>query len=248
MALDSSDDLQELTATPTGQKSLFDALQYAASTGLSLNPLEGKAVITVYNTKNKKTGKFEKKAGYQIMKNGLIELAMETKKVSFITSDTVRDNDYFDTSKSMEGDKFEFKPALRDRGEVIGFFAAMKETNGTGHVKWMTVPEVEEHAEKYSKQTGQFSAWGKSFNGMGEKTVMKALLNGVELQKDDDDAPDVVRAAIHTENQSFATATAEVIEVEPEPVQRGTSAGDVAQVLEATPETTEQGEGFPEDF
>lgn len=160
--------------TDTGKKTLFNALRYAASTGLSLNPQEGKAALVAFGDKIQ----------YQIMKNGMIDLAMDSGKIEFLTSDLVRQNDDFSISKSLSGDNFTFNPALKDRGPVIGFFAALKMVSGATLVKWMTVEEVEEFRDTYSalyKKKPEASPWYKSPNGMGLKTVMKALLRNVSI-------------------------------------------------------------------
>jgi len=224
MAFNSNNDLMECLKTPAGQASLFNALQYAASTGLSLNPLEGKACLVPYKGK----------AAYQIMKNGYIELAMDSGKVSFITSDLVRKNDKFKTWKSMDGDKFEYEPATTDRGPVIGFFAALKKTDGTGHVKYMTKEEIEEHRDNYAGDVRQFSAWGKSFNGMALKTVMKALLTNVEISGDID-------AAIGSENVSFQNFENPI-----DVTEKGTTAGDVREELSGQEDAPAAEEDVPE--
>jgi phage RecT family recombinase len=171
LAISENKDLRDCIKTQPGRLSLFHALKYAATTGLSLNPQEGKAALIPYS------GKVQ----YQIMKNGMIEIAMESGKVEFITCDLVRDNDNFKIKKSVQGDEYEFIPALKDRGEIIGFFAGLKFKSGFTHMCWMTVEEVEEHRDQYAAFKGEKSAWFKSFPGMGIKTVLKRLLHSVYI-------------------------------------------------------------------
>ena len=178
--------LAECAKTPTGKRSLFNALRYAASTGLSLNPQEGKSALIAYKNKN---GEYI--VSYQVMKNGMIELALESGKVDFITADLVRENDKFDLVKTAEGDNYTYQPALKDRGEVIGFIAALKIKGGATHAKWMTVEEVQEVRDGYSamfKHKPDDSPWTKSFNGMGIKTVMKSMLRSLSLSEAVDNA------------------------------------------------------------
>jgi len=159
--------LSECLKTEAGQRSLYNAMRYAATTGLSLNPQEGKAALIAYS------GKIQ----YQVMKNGMVDLALESGKVEFITADYVRENDEFKITKSIDGDKYIFSPALKDRGNVLGFYAAMKMVSGATHVKWYTLEEVKAHREKYSKSSQMPEI------GYGVKTVMKAMLRSVSISE-----------------------------------------------------------------
>ena len=211
--------LSKAVSTPAGKTSLFNALRYAASTGLSLNPQEGKAALVAFGDKIQ----------YQIMKNGMIDLAMDSGKIEFITSDLVRQNDDFSISKSMSGDEFTFKPSLKDRGPVIGFFAALKMVSGSTVIKWMTVEEVKEFRDSYSamyKSKPDYSPWKKSFNGMGLKTAMKALLRSLSISP-------AMDAAIGSDDFYEADFT---VDDAPEPKEPGNSAEDVKEKIEAKAE------------
>lgn len=170
-------DLVEATKTDIGKRTLFDALRYAATTGLSLNPQEGKAALIVYKSKNNNLI-----VNYQVMKNGMIDLAMESGKVEFMTADYIRKNDDFSLNKSVNGDVYNFKPELDNRGPLRGFFAALKLKSGETHVKYMNVEEMNEHREKYSSHSQMPEI------GYGIKTVMKALLRSVSISSDLDNA------------------------------------------------------------
>lgn len=170
----SNPDVAACLKTDDGRLSLFNALRYASTTGLSLNPQEGKAAIIAYG------GKVQ----YQVMKNGMIDLAMDSGKVEFISADYVRKNDHFEIQKTVNGDTYTFEPALENRGDLRGFYAALRLKGGFTHVKWMTVQEVEEIRDNYSamfKAKPEVSSWKKSFIGMGVKTVMKSLLRSVSI-------------------------------------------------------------------
>ncbi len=175
LAILNNKDLTAAVQTDQGRISLMNALMYAAVTGLSLNPAEGKACLIAYGNS----------INYQIMKNGLIELALETKQVEFIVSDVVRENDTARIKKTMAGDDIEHYIALTERGKIIGFYAAMKLINGGQHVVYMTIKEMEEHRDKYGKGISKpDSAWRKSFEGQGNKTVVKRLLTRIAIGDD----------------------------------------------------------------
>jgi len=177
MALFSENDkLRECLNWPQGQMSVYNAMKQAASTGLSLNPMEGKAALIPY----------KRKCTYQIMKNGYIELAMDTGRVRFITADAVREHDEFSVSKTSDGDTFIFTPQKKSRGDIIGFFAFVKLDDGTGFVSYMTNEEMDSHRERYSigykySEKKDEHVWGKSYEGMGIKTVLKKLLRNMNI-------------------------------------------------------------------
>lgn len=225
LLISESGQLQDCLKTPAGKNSLYHAMKYAANTGLSLNPQEGKAAIMAYG------GKVQ----YQVMKNGLMELAERSGKVKAISCDTVRENDEFDIEKTFNGDTYRFRPARKSRGEIDGFFAAVLLKDGSCYVKYMTKEEVETHRDRYSamyKSAPDKSPWKKSFEGMGQKTVIKALFRNVSISGDldraigtddaeefhPDSSPDPIPQAREVEAE-IETVEAEVM---PEPAQPAT--------------------------
>jgi len=172
IAISQSADLEKIIATPKGQESVYNALRTAATNGLSLNPADGKAAIIGYNSKNGPV------VNYQIMKDGLVELAMRSGNVEWIRSEIVKENDEFDPPANPD-EKVYYKPARKNRGVIDGFFAEMKLKNGSIMFKYMSVDEIEAHRKKYSE---------KSFmpeEAYGEKTVLKRLLNRSKLSDAD---------------------------------------------------------------
>jgi phage RecT family recombinase len=219
LAIVDKPELRECLTTSTGKASLFNALRYAASTGLSLNPQQGKAALIAFG------GQVQ----YQVMKNGIIDLAMRSGKVEFVTCDTVRENDKFEIEKTSDGDKFSFKPAMTDRGKIIGFFAACKLTTGSTMTKWMTLDEIEDHRDRYSamyKAKPEKSPWTKSFEGMGLKTVIKALFRNLSIS-------DELDSAVGSDDASEN----EIINITPAP--KGTSADDAVEKLKTKEKTVE---------
>jgi len=219
LAISESENLQRCLTTEAGRASLYGALKRAASVGLSVSPQEGKSCLVAYNTQA------GLKASYQIMKGGMIDLAMETGKIDFITEDIVRENDAFNIEKNAEGDSYRYQPALRDRGPVIGFFAAVRLKSGTVNVKYMSVDEMDEFSDRYnsSKKLGDKSPWKHSPIGMGLKTVVKALLRHLHL------GPSVDAAIIADDRDEF-DEDRERINVTP---PRGSSSADVKAEIQS---------------
>lgn len=176
-------------ATSAGKASLYHALRYAATTGLSLNPQEGKAALVP----------IQGKVHYWIEKGGMIDLVMETGAVKLIRANSVRSGDKFRLTETLDGDSYEFSPSPRNRGEIIGFFCAIRLRDGGSLVHWMSREEVEAHRDAYGKGLAKTdSAWRKSFEGMGIKTVIKMALRRIALPKE---AERVIGAAEEAEAQ-----------------------------------------------
>lgn len=210
IAIISNEDLQSCLTTDQGKTSIINAMRMAAGNGLSLNPQEGKAALIPYS---KKIGqnKWIKTAQYQVMKNGLIELALESGKVEFITADTVRANDEFTLTKTMNGDEYFFSPARVDRGDIDGFFSAVKMKDGTCHTVYMANDQSKEHRDRFSKKTAMPE------EGYGQKTVLKRLLNNLHISRE-------VSQAVGSDN----IQEAELLDY---PAENGTGADDLQQTL-----------------
>lgn len=201
VAITSDPVLMDMAQSEKGRLEIYNALRAAAVTGLSLNPQEKKAALVVYGNKTDK-GDY-RKVQYQQQKDGLIDIALATGKIKAIVFDRVYENDNFDIEKNTDTDSYTFKPALRDRGGVIGYFAAVAMEDGITRVHWMTKEEVEEHSDNYSsakrrsvavlnnpksedweKRKAENSPWLKSFDGMALKTVIRMLLTRLYLPGD----------------------------------------------------------------
>ena len=208
LAIFENQDLRAACNTTEGKTSLFRALQRGLASGLSLNPQEGKAALVCIQ------GKVE----WWPMKNGLIELAHESGKVEYIAAETVYTADAFTLKKTAHGDDYEFTPALKARGEPTGYFAVLALVGGRSVVKWMTYEQVQEHKKKYGKGlTNPKSAWNANFNGMAEKTVLKAVLHSTYLGK-------AVQDALEADDAQEQPPERNVTE----PAPKGTGAEDLA--------------------
>jgi len=197
IAVSESADLQKCLNTPEGQNSMYHACILAAHSGLSLNPQLGHAALVAFGGR----------VSYQVMKNGLVKVAMQSGKVDFITVDTVRENDQYSQSKSFSGDTFTHVPAKTDRGKIIGFYAGVKLKAGSTHLCYMTTEQVKEHGKNYSAfYSSAKGPWQKSFEGMGKKTVIKTLFRNLEI---DDDTTATIKADDEQEAIDAGPATIE---------------------------------------
>jgi phage RecT family recombinase len=223
--------LQECLQTVEGQNSITQALKMVASTGLSLNPQKQEAALVAYKGK----------CSYQIMKEGYVTLALRTGRVQFIGGDVVRENDTFSISKTMEGDRFDFQLATRDRGDIIGFYAGIlyldDNNRQQSRVEYMTVEQMKHHRDNYradkwaQKSSQEKGAWSTSFEGMGRKTVMKRLLMNTKIS-------DKITEHVNAETQNYA----DTYDDDLEPITATvTAAEELAEEL--TTDKSEQADG-----
>jgi len=220
LAIFENADLREALGTSQGKLSLFRALERGVASGLSLNPQEGKAALVCIQ------GKVE----WWPMKNGLIELAHESGKVEYIAAETVYAKDRFSLTKTAHGDDYIFEPALKDRGDPVLYFAVLALLAGRSVVKMMTMEQVQSHMKKYGKGTANpKSAWASNFNGMAEKTVLKAVLHSTYLGKAVQDALDVDDLNEQPPERNVT-----------EPPPKGTAPEDLAGKLAPAAETAAQ--------
>ena len=186
---------------------ITSALQ-AAIMDLSISPALGQAAIIPFNSKS------GKKASLQIMKNGIIQLALRTNKYRHIHVATIYEGETWIedrlTGKMTMGGR---KTTNRTVGKVA-YFALL-----SGFEKYlaMSIDEILEHAQKYSKSwdsnKGQFypgSAWDKNFEKMCEKTVLKLLLKNYGILSDK------MQQAFESENETGEiVVNPEIVEDEP---------------------------------
>lgn len=189
----------------TGE-SFLGALFQAAQLGLEPN-IEGQAYLIPYSNSKKENGKWIKKdeVQFQIGYKGYIELFYRHGAAQSIDMHTVYENDIFDYEYGT--DQFlKHKPALKNRGVPIAYYAMATLTNGGRIFKVMTHEECIEHGKAHSKcyitkewdeskkqyieVTPHFdknSPWSKDPKAMCKKTVLiqlaKLLPKSVELQK-----------------------------------------------------------------
>jgi len=212
LAVIENQDLKTAMTTEAGRVSLVRALQRSASSGLSLNPQRGESALVPVGGK----------INFWPMKNGLIKKALETGSLEFIEANTVCSGDSFAIKKTARGDDYEFTPAMSDRGFPSAYFAVAVLKSGRSVVEYWTKDQVEAHKKKYGKGANNpNSAWSQNFDGMAEKTVLKALLAGLHLPKAVSDLLEMDTAAEQTETRDVT---------EP-PVGKGTSGEDLAAEL-----------------
>lgn len=222
LAISESDTLTECMTTAPGRESLKNAMKRAFSTGLSLNPQEGKAAIIAYKGK----------ASYQIMKEGAIDIVMRSGDAKKITVEIVYEKDEFSVDKSPNGDSYVFRPARRARGNIDGFFCWILDRDDTQHVKYMTYDECIEIRNSHSTSfmfAPKNSPWTKSEIGMCKKTVIKSAIRDLYISPES-------KSMFNAEEVEFNQPVTKDITPEKKQIT-GAGASEVAAKLEKKQDT-----------
>ena len=154
--------------------SILGAAGFAATLNLSITPSLGQAYVVPYRAKD---GSYQ--ATFQIGAKGLIQMAHRTGKYAAIHAGAVREGEIrgFNpiTGEPITGDKIS--------DEIVGYVAYMRLINGFEKTLYMTISEIEAHAQRHSKAYAydkrnkkESSLWSTDFDIMATKTVLKKLL------------------------------------------------------------------------
>ena len=164
-ALSTNPKLQQCTPN-----SFLGAMMQAAQLGVEPNTPIGQAYLIPY--KNKGTLECQFQLGYK----GLIDLCNRSGDIKDIQAHEVYENDTFEYEYGLEP-KLKHVPAMKDRGNVIAYYAVFHTVNGGYGFEVMSKDDVIKHSQKTSQSYGSsFSPWTKYFDEMAKKTVVKKVL------------------------------------------------------------------------
>lgn len=174
------------TTTPALAKcdvpSLVGAIGQCAQMGLEPNTVLGHAYLVPFNTKRKDGNGQERWVnsvqviiGYK----GLIDLARRSGQIVSIAAHEVREADHFELVYGLD-EKLSHRPAMTERGEIVGFYAVAKLTGGGHAFEFMSVHEVRD-IMKATQSKGAYGPWKDHFTEMGRKTVIRRLAKYLPL-------------------------------------------------------------------
>lgn len=174
------------TTTPALAKcdvpSLVGAIGQCAQMGLEPNTVLGHAYLVPFNTKRKDANGNERWVnsvqviiGYK----GLIDLARRSGQIVSIAAHEVCEHDHFELVYGLD-EKLVHRPAMGERGEVIGFYAVAKLKDGGHSFEFMSVHQVRE-IMKATQSKGKYGPWQDHFIEMGRKTVIRRLAKYLPL-------------------------------------------------------------------
>lgn len=119
-----------------------------------------------------------------IADKGLIDLAYRSGEITDISAHEVHENDTFEYELGLEP-KLKHIPAVKDRGDVILYYAVYHTKSGGYGFEVMSREDVTKHMNAYSKAAGKgFSPWATNFDEMAKKTVLKKVLKYAPLKTD----------------------------------------------------------------
>jgi len=172
-ALSTNPDLQKCTP-----ESFLGAVMQAAQLGVEPNTPLGQAYLIPYRNKGRLECQFI--LGYK----SFLDLAYRSGEVSIIDAQAVHANDEFEYEYGLEP-KLKFKPALKNRGEVIAYYAMFKTKAGGFNFLVMSKEDIQAHAKTYSKAySSGYSPWSTNFDAMAKKTVLKQVLKYAPLKSE----------------------------------------------------------------
>ena len=167
--------------------SILSAAGIAAALKLPINPSLGFAHIVPYKGQ----------AQFQIGFRGYIQLAMRSGQYRTLNAGAVREGQIKDidfiTGEIIRGEKIS--------DEIVGYLAYMELISGFKKSLYMTVEELQAHAQKYSQSYAydlrsgrRTSVWSTNFDSMAKKTLLKKLLNTFGIIAIDQKSADLATA------------------------------------------------------
>ena len=225
-AISNSADLQSCTPT-----SFLAAMMQAAQLGLEPNTPLGQAYLIPYRNHGRMECQFQ--TGYQ----GLIDLCYRTNQYKRITAEIVHENDVFEYELGLDP-KLVHKPAMKNRGAAVAYYATYTLTNGGQSFAVMSKDEMEEFRKQYVKASGERTPWSTSFDSMAKKTVLKQLLKLAPKTADISVALGADETIKHEVAEDMSTVPADVITIDTETgevIQDNTEAIEMSTVGEVDP-------------
>ena len=162
----------------TTPQSFLGAMMTAAQLGMEPNTPLGQAyLIPFFNGKTKCL-----ECQFQLGYKGLIDLAYRSGEVKIIQAHIVYSNDEFEYELGLEP-VLKHTPAHSDRGAPTHVYAMFRTKDDGYGFAVMSMDEVREHAQKYSKSYGS-GPLQTNFEEMAKKTVLKRVLKYAPLKSE----------------------------------------------------------------
>lgn len=126
----------------------------ASALGLEVNAELGHAYLVPFWNKKLDMGN-GRKGGYECQLitgyKGLVKLARNSGEMKYVGADAVYEKDTWIARKGFETTWQHERPRDGNRGAVQGYWAGYVLNSGGADYEYMTVKEIEEHRDKYSK-------------------------------------------------------------------------------------------------
>lgn len=169
--------------------SILSGALTAATLNLGLDKNLGYAYLVPFNTKDKQTGKWVKKAQFVLGYKGYIQLAQRSAQYQALNVIEIYEGELEGWNRLTE--EFEFNPNGRVSDEVIGYVGYFELLNGFRKTVYWTKQEIEAHRIANSKdrdKTKLSGVWVSDYNAMARKTVLRNMLSkwgilSIEMQQ-----------------------------------------------------------------
>ena len=162
--------------------SLIGAIGQCAQMGLEPNTVLGHAYLVPFKTKRKDSNGNERwvdSVNVIVGYKGFIDLARRSGQIVSIAAHEVCTNDEFELVYGLD-ERLTHKPALDDRGDIIGFYAVAKLVGGGHAFEFMSLRQVEA-IMLASQSKGKYGPWKENFIEMGRKSVVRRLAKYLPL-------------------------------------------------------------------
>lgn len=169
--------------------SILSGALTAATLNLGLDKNLGYAYLVPFNSKNKQTGKWEKKAQFMLGYKGYIQLAQRSGQYKALNVIAVYEGEMISWNRLTE--EFEFDPEGKSSEKVVGYVGYFELLNGFKKTVYWTKQEIEAHRIANSKdkdKTKLGGVWASDYDAMACKTVLRNMLSkwgilSIEMQK-----------------------------------------------------------------
>lgn len=177
------------------QQSIYLGLLACAVTGLEPGALRGEAYLVPYKNKGVMEASFM--PGWR----GLVKQARRSRDIAAIGANVVFERDTFDLDLGT-ANTLVHKPALKDRGDIIGAYAIARLTGGGSEIEWMDRDDL--NAVRRAGSDGP--AWQDWEDQMYRKSPIRRLCKRLPLGAD-------YYVALALEHAPDVAAQARVIDV-----------------------------------
>lgn len=154
-------------------QSIYLGLLACAVTGLEPGALKGEAYLVPYRNKGVMEATFM--AGYR----GLVKQARRSREIKAIGAQVVFERDTFDLDLGT-ANQLIHKPALSDRGDIIGAYAIARLSSGVDEIEWMDKDDL----EAVRKAGSNGPAWSDWADQMYRKAPYRRLCKRLPLGAD----------------------------------------------------------------
>ncbi|UDM72421.1 recombinase RecT [Vagococcus fluvialis] len=150
----------------------------AATLDLGLDKNLGYAYLVPFNSKNKDTGQWEKKANFVLGYKGYIQLAQRSGQYKALNVIEVYEGELVSWNRLTE--EFVFDPNEKTGDEIVGYVGYFELNSGFKKTVYWTKQEVELHRQANNKlkdKTKLSGVWLSDYDAMARKTVLRNMLS-----------------------------------------------------------------------